>query len=489
MISTEPNKPSFIAKLIGPRSSRIGLRHYEFSKANLVVVALIVASIGGYYLFTSFAGSPFGDANSDGQVNATDLSILLSKYGTTNTATDFNSDGTTNIIDLSILLSNYGTSVAQPPSSSFAKVYGNPYAPNALNNFRIGDRYNYRPAIRFRADHTGSLEGFRVYWIDGGSKSGYSDGNGGIIKMEIQTDDGTANHFPSGATIGQPIIWRPNLVDVNPGGATAPGGNPVLFQFFTWPSSIPITQGQIYHLVFTNIDSNYANNFYSIDIIVLDKTGGVLPLGDSVQPGLDSTEWGLSYMTSSDSWLNATPESNGNDNSPVLDLKWTDGHHMGNGYMEVWTGKIRTLSSTGNVREQFTPTSSKVVNKLSVAAIAQSTGALSARLETGSGLLVWQSQLSITGDGKQHWYNFTMPSTTLTAGQQYNLVFGAPSGSAKMYAVRDGNRDPFNFDAVTTFSDGKAQELKSGAWANWENNWNTNLVDYADLSFYFSVVN
>ncbi|HET9721459.1 MAG TPA: choice-of-anchor Q domain-containing protein, partial [Candidatus Saccharimonadales bacterium] len=50
-----------------------------------------------------------GDLNSDGHVNITDLSIMLSNWGTTNSTCDLNSNGTVDIFDLSILLSHYGT--------------------------------------------------------------------------------------------------------------------------------------------------------------------------------------------------------------------------------------------------------------------------------------------------------------------------------------------------------------------------------------------
>ena len=50
-----------------------------------------------------------GDINLDGRVNAADLSLLLSYYGTEMEACDLNMDGTVTSADLSILLSNYGT--------------------------------------------------------------------------------------------------------------------------------------------------------------------------------------------------------------------------------------------------------------------------------------------------------------------------------------------------------------------------------------------
>jgi hypothetical protein len=49
-----------------------------------------------------------GDLNGDGHVTITDLSMLLTNYGTSNSVADINGDGLVNILDLSILLSNYG---------------------------------------------------------------------------------------------------------------------------------------------------------------------------------------------------------------------------------------------------------------------------------------------------------------------------------------------------------------------------------------------
>jgi hypothetical protein len=50
-----------------------------------------------------------GDVNGDGHVDVTDLSVLLSNYGTTNAVADVNKDGVVDVFDLSILLSHYGT--------------------------------------------------------------------------------------------------------------------------------------------------------------------------------------------------------------------------------------------------------------------------------------------------------------------------------------------------------------------------------------------
>jgi hypothetical protein len=54
-----------------------------------------------------------GDANLDGVVDVSDLSILAANYGIESDATwdlgDFNGDGAVNVSDLSLLAANYGT--------------------------------------------------------------------------------------------------------------------------------------------------------------------------------------------------------------------------------------------------------------------------------------------------------------------------------------------------------------------------------------------
>jgi len=88
---------------------RIKPKH-SFSKPQLLVFLLVFGLIG-ILIWKSFAApnpSLPGDLNNDDTVNITDMSILLSNYGTTNSTADINGDGTVNILDLSILLSHYG---------------------------------------------------------------------------------------------------------------------------------------------------------------------------------------------------------------------------------------------------------------------------------------------------------------------------------------------------------------------------------------------
>jgi hypothetical protein len=58
---------------------------------------------------TATPAGKVGDLNNDGAVNIFDLSILLSKWGTTDATSDINKDGAVNVFDLSTLLSHWGT--------------------------------------------------------------------------------------------------------------------------------------------------------------------------------------------------------------------------------------------------------------------------------------------------------------------------------------------------------------------------------------------
>jgi hypothetical protein len=102
------------------KPGKSGYKRNNFSRPQLMVFALVFGLVG-FLIFKSFAApnpSLPGDLNNDNTVNVTDLSVLLSNYGTSNSAADINTDGTVNILDMSILLSHYGQSYSPPPVSS-----------------------------------------------------------------------------------------------------------------------------------------------------------------------------------------------------------------------------------------------------------------------------------------------------------------------------------------------------------------------------------
>jgi hypothetical protein len=111
----------------------------KLSKIHLAVYIVILAIVGAIILIHSFAApNPNlpGDLNNDNTVNASDLSILLADYNTTNSAADINGDGKVNILDMSILLAHYGQSVSGGGGIT-PSITGRWYALNSAFNTTI----------------------------------------------------------------------------------------------------------------------------------------------------------------------------------------------------------------------------------------------------------------------------------------------------------------------------------------------------------------
>lgn len=89
-------------------------------------VAVFSAVLGIFIIRNSSAANPnlTGDVDSNNVVDFTDLSILLTNYGTTNSTADLNADSKIDIFDLSILLSNYGKTYT-PSSIKPVGISGN----------------------------------------------------------------------------------------------------------------------------------------------------------------------------------------------------------------------------------------------------------------------------------------------------------------------------------------------------------------------------
>ena len=151
------------------------LRHISpVSRAHLGIFILIFAAIGGVIIWRSLAANPNlpGDLNNDNSVNVTDLSILLSNYGTSNTAADINSDGTVNILDLSALLSNYGKSYT--PSGSTDLALNKPTTSDSIQNSSYLSAYSVdgNDSTRWASDTAGRPDWLQV---DLGSSSSFGE--------------------------------------------------------------------------------------------------------------------------------------------------------------------------------------------------------------------------------------------------------------------------------------------------------------------------
>jgi len=362
--------------------------------------------------------------------------------------------------------------------SSSPPYYGSGIAGDALSNQELvqigGD--NYLAAYRFRAAQTGSIQAVHFYLIV--NKPGYSGGNGGEVKVDLESDDGSAAHNPSGKVLATYTIANPQA------GLTGPdSGEYGYFPTVTFASPAAVTQGQLYHVVFSNPSANPSVNFVSLDSLWLD-----LP-STPVQPTVSDTDSAVLRMvtgTGGFAWKQQQTLT------PILQVDYADGTTAGQGYMEVWVGAPEPISGTAAVREQFTNNSGANIAVTSVSVRVNrtsGTAALTVRLEQSDGTLIEQGTVaaaSIPVAADPTWVTYTFSAVrTLFSAQGYNLVLEAPSGTTyTAYPVRKGSAYGFA-PATTYFNDGYAQFNPGSGWVGWTQWGATNRTD-GDLQFYFT---
>ncbi|MCE7936291.1 hypothetical protein DYH10_00650 [Candidatus Saccharibacteria bacterium CPR2] len=99
-VSRSPYFTTWNSATIENGNYNLTARAYD-AAGNMRVSAFIVVTID------NTPASISGDLNSDEKVDIFDLSILLSKWNSSDTTSDINKDGTVNVFDLSIMLSNW----------------------------------------------------------------------------------------------------------------------------------------------------------------------------------------------------------------------------------------------------------------------------------------------------------------------------------------------------------------------------------------------
>jgi len=134
--------------------------------------------------------------------------------------------------------------------------YGSKWAADSLANTRIGP-VQVQGDYRFRATHTGTLAAIHTYFQTG---TGYSGGTLGTYRIDLETDDGTPNHFASGTVLATTTELHPASHFVTE----------------TFSSPAVISSGALYHVVYTNIDASPAISYSSLDMLMLSSPGPLL---------------------------------------------------------------------------------------------------------------------------------------------------------------------------------------------------------------------
>jgi hypothetical protein len=347
-----------------------------------------------------------------------------------------------------------GLAFAQAPAPP--ALYGTGWQAFAqgLENLRLGPD-GPKFDIRFRAEQSDKLKSVILFMKTG---SGYSGGTGGVVNISLQSDDGTANHLPSGAELDS---------------SQAAPGNPAspTFREFPFSGNTALTAGSLYHLVLTNADPSPSTNYVSFN--------NIFNPDQTPNPYYSFTDWGLNWISKS-AWV---LKSN---STPIAAIKYAGGSSQGMGYIDALGGSgLFNIQGSNQVAETFTVSGgNKTVTDVRVhIKKTGSPGALTVTLATTDGTAIEQGTIPASTIGTNYdWAVLKFASShVLNNGSSYRVALSAPADSSNNYQVfplQDGVR--YGVDVPSEFHDGHYQNNTGSGWSDFKGR-----TDY-DLQLYFS---
>lgn len=330
-------------------------------------------------------------------------------------------------------------------------MYGVPYNTDGLANLPI-DSGDW--SIRFRAVHTGTFAAIKNFWIFSTVADGtgpYGAGTGGHVVVELRTDDGTANHFPTSTVLSTYDMPSPMNRDPNPpvyATSFINGHNTWNFWEIPMPSA-SITADTLYHIVYRNIDGSPNANYVSLDCQY--NAANVA----NMQPGITDTD--LSALRNSGGW---SPE---NDVTPIYQVNYTDGFKQGFGYQGTSAGAPTSIWGVNKVRTLFTPGRRVTVQAVKVRLRRVGTpGALTVSLKDGGGSTIESGTVSgVPTTDTWVLYTFTTPRV-LSAATQYQLELSTTGDASNRYQIFGFLDGAWAHFSTSPFPEGWAQ-IDSGS--------------------------
>jgi len=209
--------------------------------------------------------------------------------------------------------------------------YGPAFHAEGLANLEIG-KHGRIVSYRFRAEHTGAIKELLQYFVLKAPK--YSAGDGGHLRVDLVSDDGSQKHLPAADIIASWVTKNPReQADIPFKISFSPGGK--------------VEKGKLYHLVYSNPHSDPQNNYVSIDDIF--NPTNTVPGLKRRQPSYDESDLAVLYKDTGNDWiLNLR-------HIPIINIIYESGAAQGQGYMESPYVSLRmTIGGDAMARQIFT---------------------------------------------------------------------------------------------------------------------------------------
>ena len=319
-------------------------------------------------------------------------------------------------------------------------TFGAGWTGDSLSNVEIGRFMGRTVSYRFRANHTGTFSAVELYLIFRTICDGcYANGDGGIIQVQIQTDDGTANHLPAGILLGTAIISNPMLQ-----------WNRVV----TFDQSVAVQENTLYHMVFTNLSSDPVHNYVSINNLY--NVAG----GSDSQPSANTVD--LAALIKPDS---NHPMQVNTHLVPIFSLLFDDSYRQGQIYMDVRPNSLLGASSTQIAEEFLVNDANHTVSSLSVRLSPLVTqGDIRVTVLDSSNQMLASGVIDLTHvlSNGYNWYTVSFPSISLVKGAGYSVVMTAENG-AQYYIAPMQQGMTYNFQWERRYA-GECEVLSAGQW-------------------------
>lgn len=356
------------------------------------------------------------------------------------------------------------------PERSFL---GNPFAGDTLANLDVGGVDGTRLAYRFRAERSGQLASLRPYIVVNTSRLGYAAGTGGTVKLTIVADDG------SGLPDENQIVARgEKVMELVDGHLPEPADTEEKRRqnYSAIPiSGDPLIAGQLYHVVFEQIDPNPVENYVGLDLMY--------QLDTQVGPRPSLEDWGLSISDSENPWSDFTMRFGEQLYTPIMSIAMDSGYVFGNGYLEPFpeTESHRPVDESSSIQVTFTAEHDFNSKTWWLRAMRSSdSGILEARLEWGDGQSeVIEIPVEEFPSGETRWVEWGWEHA-FVAGEDYVLTLsGRQGGQLSLFPLREGAM--YNFEPGSVFGGISRPSNGNGGFEGWHKDRSDDIFIHADI--------